>query len=138
LAVELDDLVVVADGAIVVALVVIGVAAVAKLDPKFSLAYYQRGSALYEKQNLDAAIADFGEAVRINPNFDLAFYHRGLAWRDKREYDKAINDFSEAIRLGAKNAPAFDNRGLAYRMKGDRLRPSRAARSEFGGRPVRP
>ena len=44
-----------------------------RLDPKFALAYYNRGGTLYDIREYDKAIADFTEAIAIDPKFPDGF-----------------------------------------------------------------
>jgi tetratricopeptide (TPR) repeat protein len=73
------------------------------LDPKYALAFCNRGLAWSNKKEYDKAIQDYTEAIRLDPNDAAAFNHRGNAWSNKKEYDKAIQDFNEAIRLDPKS-----------------------------------
>ena len=98
-----------------------------RLDPKFAIAYNNRGLAYRDKGDTDRAIADFTEAIRLDPKFANAYASRGVAYRDKGDMDRAIADYTEAIRLDPKLAIAYVNRGLAYEKLADFAR----ARSDF-------
>jgi len=88
-----------------------------RLDPKFALAYFNRGLARYAKQAYDEAIADYDGAIRLDPKFALAYNNRGYVWHAKQDYDKAIADYDGAIRLDPMYALAYNNRGNAWRAK---------------------
>ena len=90
-----------------------------RLDPKFTLAYNNRGLAYCMKGKLDNAIADFSEAIRLDPKLALAYNRRADAYDAKRNYDKAIADSNEAIRLDPKSAAAYSDRANLYTNKGD-------------------
>lgn len=92
-----------------------------RLDPNYSIAYYNRGLVWRDKGDLDRAIADYTEAIRLNPKYAIAYNNRGTVWRDKGDRDRAIADFDEAIRLAPdpKDARAYNNRALAWRNNGD-------------------
>jgi tetratricopeptide (TPR) repeat protein len=78
-------------------------------------AFYNRGFAYVNKEQLDRAIEDFDQAIRINPNYALAFVSRARAYFVKgsvacrpapplcasaiAQFDRAIEDFDQAIRL---------------------------------------
>ena len=70
-----------------------------------------------EKQDNDAAISAFAEAIRLDRKYARAYYKRGTAYARRGDYDKAIADYSEAIRLDPQLAEAYCNRGLAYGKK---------------------
>jgi tetratricopeptide (TPR) repeat protein len=88
-------------------------------DPDLVSDYVNRGNAHADRQELDQAIADYGEALGRNPTHAVAYYDRGSAWRLKGEYDKAIADYDRAITLDPRYEDAFVNRGVAYARKGD-------------------
>lgn len=90
-----------------------------KLDPKFSTAFYNRGTAYYDKKEYETAITDFNRAIELNPKYTDAYINRGLSYNDSGDYDTAIRDFDTAIRLDPKIADSFYNRALAYHNKGD-------------------
>jgi lipoprotein NlpI len=81
--------------------------------------YVNRGNAHADRQELDDAIADYGEALTRNPTDAIAFYDRGAAHRMKQDYDSAIADYDRAIALNPRYEDAFVNRGVAYAAKGD-------------------
>jgi tetratricopeptide (TPR) repeat protein len=83
-----------------------------------AIAYTNRGSAHYNKRDLDRAIADYDEAIRLDPKSVIPLNGRGLAYQSKSQYDRAIADFDQSIALNPKNAIAFNLRGNAYRIKG--------------------
>jgi len=93
-----------------------------RLDPKFALAYNNRGVAYKNKGELDRAIADYDEAIRLNPNYALPYDNRGNAYKDKGEYDRAIADLDAAIRLNPNYAKAYNDRGVVYASKRDYIR----------------
>jgi len=115
-----------------------------KIDPNFSAAYLQRGTAIYasisqvadmnkdfdfgtvtsrrfagdELEYVNRAIKDLSKAIRLNPT-STAYLQRGRVYNGKGDYDKAIEDFNQFIRLDPNNAGIYSNRGLAYTNKGD-------------------
>ena len=68
---------------------------------------FERGKACLDKQDYDAAIIAFTEAIRLDPSNVLAYCNRGTAYWNKGEYDRMIVDDSEAIRLDPKFAAAY-------------------------------
>lgn len=78
-----------------------------------------RANALRLKAMLDAALADYNEAIRLNPRYVFPYNGRGLTWRLKGELELAIADFSEAIRLDSKYPKTYNNRGDAWLFKGE-------------------
>jgi tetratricopeptide (TPR) repeat protein len=73
----------------------------------------------YGKEDPDAALKDFNEAIRLRPDFAWAYISRGLAHKDKEDLDAALKDYNEAIRLKPDFAEAYYNRGLVHYRKRD-------------------
>ena len=73
-----------------------------KLDPKFAIAYNNRGIAYGQKGDDDRAIADFDTAIKLDPKSADTYYNRGIAYGQKGDYDRAIADFDTAIKLDPK------------------------------------
>jgi tetratricopeptide (TPR) repeat protein len=90
-----------------------------RLDPKFAIAFNNRGFTYSNKGAYDRAISDYDQAIRLDPKFASAFVNRGSAYDSRGEYDRAISDLDQAIRLDPKIANAFNNRGFAYKNKGE-------------------
>ena len=83
-----------------------------------AVAYYDRGTAYDDKNQLDRAIADYSQAIRIKPDYANAFRNRGRAYGRTGHYDNAIADLDRAIKLDPNDVGAYSNRGFAYYYKG--------------------
>ena len=70
-----------------------------QLDPKYAIAFYNRGMANRELKRTDKAIVDLTTALRLDPKDADAYYQRALAWQAKGEFGKAVEDYDESIRL---------------------------------------
>jgi tetratricopeptide (TPR) repeat protein len=91
-----------------------------RLKPDFAEAFNNRGSARFDKGDLDGAITDHTRSIELrNLESYIPYFNRGGARFDKGDLDGAIKDYTEAIRLKPDFAEAFNNRGLARRAKGD-------------------
>jgi tetratricopeptide (TPR) repeat protein len=69
------------------------------LDPKYALAYDNRGSAYATKSNLDQAIADYNTAIDLDAKYAKAYHNRGLVYLQKGLKPQAIADFETYLRL---------------------------------------
>ena len=73
----------------------------AELDPKHTMAYYNRGGAYLGQQQYDNAISDYNTDIELNPKFAVAHSNRGIAYLFKAEYDRAISEFTRAMQIDA-------------------------------------
>jgi tetratricopeptide (TPR) repeat protein len=85
-----------------------------RIDPKFVLAYYNRGVALQQLGQEQRAIKDYTEAIRLEPFLADAYASRGTAYENLKHYDQAIKDYHEAIRLAPEAAANYANRASSY------------------------
>src|SRR5262249_30212488 len=88
-------------------------------DPRFLLAYYNRGEILYERGDYEGAIADFSAMINIDPSLPAAYNHRGLAYAAKGQHERAAADYTEALRRTPAYAAAYRNRGASYAALGE-------------------
>jgi Tfp pilus assembly protein PilF len=86
-----------------------------KVNPKAyaSASYYNRGNAFFAANNLDAASAQFREAVDLDPTNADAYYAWGLTLYAKRDLAGSIANFRRATSLKPSYADAYYNWGLA-------------------------
>jgi len=82
-----------------------------------AVAYYDRGTAYDDKDQLERAIADYSAAIRIKPDYASAYRNRGGDYGQTGRYDNAIADLNRAIALDPNQADAYSNRGFAYYYK---------------------
>lgn len=98
-----------------------------RIDPKFVLAYYNRGVALQQLGQEQRAIKDYTAVLRLEPYLADAYASRGTAYENLKQYDQAIKDYNEAIRLAPKAAASYANRASSY----DKLRRYREAIRDY-------
>ena len=90
-----------------------------EMDPRYSVAYTNRGVLYGYKGEYDFAIKDFNMAIELNANNFFAYNNRGNAYDKMEDFDRAIEDFNAAIKLKPDYAKAYNNRGNVYRKKGE-------------------
>jgi len=95
-----------------------------KVDGRNALAFYNRGLALRDKNDLDRAIQSFDQAIKLNPNYAAAYYNRGNALEFKRDYDRAIADFDAAFKGRSRIRRRALRRALSYGAKATMTAPS--------------
>ena len=79
--------------------------------------YSNRGNALKELKQLDAAVASFDKAIALKPDLAEAYYNRGNALKELKQLDAAVASFDKAIALKPDLAEAYYNRGNALKLK---------------------
>ena len=84
-----------------------------QLKPDYAEAYSNRGSALQELKQSDAALASYDRAIQLQPDYAEACYNRGNALRELRQLDAALASYDRAIQLQPDYAEAHTNRGNA-------------------------
>lgn len=77
-----------------------------------ALAYSNRASMKFLKQDFQGAIKDFDKAVEINPNNPDLYLNRGYLKHILRDYNSAMEDYNKAISLNKSFAFAYNNRGV--------------------------
>jgi len=77
------------------------------------------GNTHFEKNEFDAAIADYTQAIQMQPDLAPAYSDRAATYVEVKEYDKAIADANQAIKLKPDLPWPYAARAAAYRSKGD-------------------
>ncbi len=83
-----------------------------RYDPKVHEAYFLRGVAKYNLNDLIGAEVDYTSAIRLNPVFTLAYEYRAIALARLGNYDQALKDFKEAIELRPDQPSPYYSRGV--------------------------
>jgi len=71
-----------------------------ELNPRYAIAYHNRGFVYRKIGEYDRAILDFTKAIEIDPKYASAYYHRGHIYHYKGEYEMAWEDIKKARSLG--------------------------------------
>jgi tetratricopeptide (TPR) repeat protein len=77
------------------------------------------GGALFEKGQLDEAIAQFREALRINPKYSGAKRNIGIVLLKQGKIDESIKVLTEVVNSKGDQSKAHNYLGLAYAKKGE-------------------
>ncbi len=85
-----------------------------KADPDAYEAYYMRGIAKYNLDDMVGAEQDFSATVEKNPVYTMAYYNRAITRLRMSNFDDALKDFAEVIALRPDFAGSFFSRGIAY------------------------
>ncbi|WP_416899676.1 MAG: tetratricopeptide repeat protein [Minwuia sp.] len=76
--------------------------------------FYNRGNALEELREYEAAIRDYDLAVRIRPGYTDAIVNRGLTYRRMGDSDRAVEDYDLALTMDPDHRIARINRGYVF------------------------
>jgi formylglycine-generating enzyme required for sulfatase activity len=76
-------------------------------------AYYNKYDTSNNKDDIDRALQDYGQAIKLDPKSSDAFNSRCHAHNRKGQYDRAIQDCDQAIKLNPKAGGAYYGRGNA-------------------------
>ncbi|MBK8901051.1 MAG: tetratricopeptide repeat protein [Anaerolineaceae bacterium] len=91
-----------------------------QLFPDRAVTAYQRGVALLDEGNYEAAIPEFDLAVAVDHQFAQAYWGRGEAWMSLGRYEMAAADFSRVVEMHPKTFPSiYLFRAAAYTQLGD-------------------
>lgn len=85
------------------------------LDPLLINAYYNRGLALMNIGETDAALDDLNMAVQIDPGDSFGYMRRAFLYdRVLGDYARALEDFDAAIAVEPQNSAIYSDRGLMH------------------------
>ena len=91
------------------------------INPKYAVAYFNRGCAKSDLQDYQGAIGDFNASIEIDPKYVEAYSFRGiLKSYCLKNHKEAIVDFNIAIEIDPNYALAYYNRGLTRLQLGQR------------------
>src|SRR5215203_1941305 len=76
-------------------------------------AHANKGVQLAQQGALDAAIAEFTEAIKISPKDGRLYRDRGGVFLTSKKFKEAADDFSKAIEIAPKDYAAYSARGAA-------------------------
>lgn len=83
-----------------------------RYDNKDFDAYFLRGIAKYNMDDLLGADADFSRAIELNPVFTGAYYYRAITRTRLGNYDDALGDFKQTIELRPDLPDPYYSRGV--------------------------
>ncbi len=93
--------------------------------PNFADAYFVQGLAYKNMEELDRAIAAYGQAITLDPDYVHAYNNRGLAYQQAGERDLAVADFTSALEVDPAYVTGYFNRAVILASMGD-LKAARA------------
>lgn len=88
------------------------------LNPKFSMAYNNIGTALKLKMNFEEAATYFVKATEINPNYFEAYNNLGNLFLETFKFDDASEAYRQALSINPQYFDAQLNLGLTLQKSG--------------------
>ena len=70
-----------------------------ELDPKYVLAYNNRGIAYDALKKYEESLADYIKAIELDPKYGDSYYNRGVAYKALGKTKEAEADFAKAKAL---------------------------------------
>ncbi len=89
-----------------------------RVNPRDSLAYYNRANAYRNLGEYHLAIQDYDEVLGLNPRDALAYNSRADAYLKLSEYHLAIQDYDEALAIFPQLGEAYAGRARSYQFLG--------------------
>jgi len=90
-----------------------------RINPKDSIALYDRGKYNQDRDSFDRAIVDYQKILELDPNKRSANYAIGYCLYQEKKYNDALGYFSKVLLNNPKDAAAHDGRSLCYRGLGE-------------------
>ena len=87
-------------------------------DPKYLIAYNNKGRAFLDLDNVDKAIEIFNQARTIDKNRYDTYNYLGMAYSQKDQLDLAVQNYEISIRLKPDYHQALNNLGIALKAQG--------------------
>jgi superkiller protein 3 len=87
-------------------------------DQNNEVDHFELGNIAMQDNRLDAAIAEFKEALKNNAEFAEAYNNMGLALFNQSRFDEAIEEFRNALHIEQNFPLAHANLGLVLLNKG--------------------
>jgi tetratricopeptide (TPR) repeat protein len=81
-----------------------------------------RGISYRQKNQLDAALADFDTAIKADPRFVFALQQRGMTYLRKGKFDAALADHDRTLQIEPNRAASYFERGRAHFKAGNKPR----------------
>jgi len=85
-----------------------------EIFPRNAAFFNNRGNALKELKQLEAAVSSYDQAITLKPDYADAYFNRGNALKELKQLETAVSSYDQAITLKPYYADAFYNRGIAH------------------------
>lgn len=90
-----------------------------ELNPKYTMAFNNRGAAYAKKKAYDQALADYNQAIALDPKSAYTYSNRATTYMQQKKLDLALQDVDKAIALKPDYYQAYFQRGLLHKRGGE-------------------
>jgi protein O-mannosyl-transferase len=90
-----------------------------EVNPKYHLAYSNRGKVWFERKQFDKAIEDYTMSIQLNGKIAKDYVNRGSSYAQTGRHELAMADFNAAIKLDPNYMEAYKNRGILHSVLKD-------------------
>jgi len=91
-----------------------------EIQPNSPTAYYNRGNAYFNIENIEAALQDYTRSVQVDNSYAPGYVGRGDVYF-KGDKSRAFKEYSNAVNADPKYAPGYVGRGNIYLAMNDSL-----------------
>ncbi len=82
-----------------------------QIDPSNPVAYFNRGAALQQLEQWDAALASYDRAITLHPGFAAVYFNRANVLQSLQRFEEALAGYNQAIAIQPDQHDAWLNRG---------------------------
>ena len=81
-------------------------------------AYFLRGMAKYNLEDLNGAMADLDKTLALHPLYINALHYRGICHQRLGHHNAALDDFAQVVKIDPYNAEIYAARAVTYLQMG--------------------
>ncbi|MDD2195677.1 MAG: tetratricopeptide repeat protein [Bacteroidales bacterium] len=85
-----------------------------KVDSTIAEAWFLRGVAKYNLNDIIGAQQDFSKSIKFNPVYSQAYLYRGITLSNLSKHQQALSDFEATIDLRPNSPDGYYSRGITY------------------------
>ena len=87
-----------------------------EINPDVASYYSNRGNALQELNQFDAALASYDKAIELKPDYAEGYYNQGNTLQVLKQFEAAIVSYEKAIKLKPDYAEGYYNHGNVLKV----------------------
>ena len=89
-----------------------------RVDPKYKIAWYNKGTSSYMLEQYEEAIDHFDNALAIDPNDKHSWFYRGICFFKIDKFEDSIQSYQRVLEIDPNDKQVWFYRGISfYRLK---------------------